>query len=155
MRMLFALDGKTLAVHPGPKDTALIFLDARGKQIGSIAPPADGPAIALSAFSADGRCLSVEKSDGTVLLIESASGQLRRTFTNKLPPPPEKVSAIDSLLLGSSGISRTASALSPDGRLLALAGGDGAVRIQDILTGKDLAVFTGHMLSDMPTAAHW
>jgi WD40 repeat protein len=145
IRMLFAPDGKTLAVHPGPVETALVFLDTSGKQIGSIAPPADGRALTLSAFSADGRCLAVERSDGEVLLYELASGQPRRTFSNKSLPPAEKVNFADSLLFGSSGTNPSMSlALSPDGRWLALAGGDGAVRLQDIWTGKELAVFKGH-----------
>jgi WD domain, G-beta repeat len=74
-----------------------------------------------------------------------ASGQPRRTFSNKALPTAEKGSLGDSLLFGSSGISPSVSlALSPDGHWLALAGGDGAVRLQDILTGKELAVFKGH-----------
>ncbi len=85
-------------------------------------------------FSPDGRQLVVagydEKSNATtpvygVRILDSGSGQLRAT------------------LIGHSGMVRSAR-YSPDGKLLATAGGDQIIKLWNAETGQELGTLTGH-----------
>jgi WD40 repeat protein len=153
-QMLFSPDGKALAFHAGPGAWVVVLDTATGKQLASL-PPSENITTLQGAFSPDGRCLALTQNDGTVALYELASRQPRRTYGSKLPLSAADKARADQLaemvaLGGPFGRSRLAMAprvriaISPDSRLLALAGPDGSVHVWDVLTGKELALFKGH-----------
>jgi WD40 repeat protein len=85
-----------------------------------------GDVLSLAA-SADGKTLAVGCSDKTVRLLDGATYK----ETVKLEGHADGVLAV---------------AFSPDGKLLASAGGaqDRTVRVWDVSTGKEVAAFKGH-----------
>jgi WD40 repeat protein len=156
-QMLFSPDGKAIAlqtVQVGPGATVMVLDTATGKQIASLPSVIDGSPATPVAFSPDGRCLALAKSDGTVALWELATGQHRRTYGGKLPlPRGTNADPLGPLGGGGPGgffvdpVVSTAganAAISPDGKFLALAGLGGSVHVLDTLTGKELALFKGH-----------
>ncbi len=81
-------------------------------------------------------------------LYEIATGQPRRTFGHKLTPAVKDDLPDDMYYTPYYALPQAKSegnfALSPDGRLLALAGADGSIPVLDAFTGKELAHFRGH-----------
>jgi WD40 repeat protein len=150
-KMLFSADGKVLAFHPGDAGSPIVLLDtATGRRLGAPLPAPNTVVTTLLAFAPDGRCLALDMGDGTVTLFELATGQLRRTFGKKVSPnsgPPRggKGGGFQGAVLRAMAAdSARCVAISPDGQRLALVVGDGPVRVLDVLTGKELAVFQGH-----------
>ncbi|HYV38565.1 MAG TPA: hypothetical protein VE988_22970 [Gemmataceae bacterium] len=139
--VVFSPDGKTLLAYCGGRNgptTVPVFDTTSAKQIGTLALPVThggGEFPERAVFSPDGRCVAVDLYDGTVAIIEMAAAKPRRIFGNNPPPPKGFVPPSDVY---------TSFAFSPDGHLFVQAGADNTVRIWDILTGKELAVFKGH-----------
>jgi WD40 repeat protein len=144
-KLVFSPDGKMLAFHPGDAAAPIVLLDiATGKQAGSITPDSNSPWAALLAFTPDGRCLALEMADGTGALLELATGKPRRAYGKKRPAKADKKGFGPATLAGMAADAGRALAVSPDGKLLALPGPDGAVPVVDVLTGKELTAFKGH-----------
>jgi WD40 repeat protein len=141
--MIFSGDGKWLAAYADPQTMGLWDV-ATGKRLARL-PTEDRNAISSGAFTADGRCLVLDMSDGTVTVFELSSSQPRRVFGKKLPPPKEPMRPVNTRgfrpFMPQEG-SRVA--LSPDGKTLAHAGPDRIVHVWEIDTGKELAAFKGH-----------
>jgi len=140
-KLLYSADGKALAFQAGPGATIVVRDTATGNEFGSLAPVKGSQAM-QRAFAPDRRCLALEMSDGTVTLYELASGQPRRIYgTKRPPPPPINYDPFGGLLIDQSGVSV---AIAPDLKLLALSGTGGTVHLWDVVTGKELAAFKGH-----------
>jgi WD40 repeat protein len=138
--MFFAQDGKTLAAFADP-DTLGLWDTASGQRIGSL-KPANPAAIHSGAFSPDGRCVALDLSDGTVALVELASGQVRRTYGVQVPQPKTKgrpVSGVLALVLPETRV-----AFGRDGQTLMHAGLDRVIHVWDVTSGQEVASFTGH-----------
>jgi WD40 repeat protein len=150
-KILFGGDSKVLAFQASA-GAAIVVLDiVTGKQIGAL-PAMEGSSPILSAFSPDGRALLLENSDGTVTLIELATGTARCTYGAKLPAAKDP---LDDLPLGGFGApggsnidrSKVRVAISPDCKLLALSGQDGLIHMVDIQSAKELTVLKGHRVA--------
>jgi hypothetical protein len=97
------------------------------------------------AFSPDGRCLILDRDDGTALLFELATAQPRRPFGKKLAAPPAlPINRGIDYLFPDEVKAGCCFAFSPDGRLLVRGGFDRVVHVYDIQTGAELAAFQGH-----------
>ena len=110
-------DGKLLAVALG---RAVVLLDDQGHEVAELAA---GDGAVLLEFSRDGRQL-VTASPGRARLWDVASRTALREFA-----PPQLVTAL---------------ALSPDGKLLVLAGVDQVERSYDVASGELTGTLSGH-----------
>jgi WD40 repeat protein len=90
------------------------------------------------AVSPDGRLFAVELFHGHVMLLEVASAQRAALLFRGIS------SGFNSRPMHSVSADAQSLAFSPDGRLLARARDDGMTTIFDVLTGEELASFTGH-----------
>jgi WD40 repeat protein len=138
--MFFARDGKTLAAFADP-DTLGLWDTASGERVGSL-KPADPAAIQSGAFSPDGRCIALDLSDGTVALVELASGQVRRTYGVQVAQPQitgRPVTGVQALALPETRV-----AFGRDGHTLMHAGLDRVIHVWDVTSGQEVASFTGH-----------
>jgi len=79
------------------------------------------------AFSADGKLLAVGQEDGSVQLLDGATGENKRTLTGHQG------------IVVSRGVQ-----FAPDGKLLATAGFDGTVRLWDVASGTQTARLDDH-----------
>jgi WD40 repeat protein len=141
--LFFAADGKTLA---GFADTTTLALwDTRtGKRVGAMKVTATN-ALQSGAFSPDGRCVALDFADGSVALLEVATGQDRLSLTTAVPGAGKKDRPV---LPGGNRLPPTEGsrvAFTPDGRLLVQAGIDRLVHVWDAATGKELKTFKGHV----------
>ena len=86
LTLVFSSDSTKLATYSTQK-TMSVWDITTGQRLASLP---DGEPIQSGAFSPDGRCLAVDRRDGTVMVYELAAGQLRRTYGSKIPPKPKK-----------------------------------------------------------------
>jgi RNA polymerase sigma factor (sigma-70 family) len=152
----FSPDGKLLVAGTGA--ALRVWEVATGRELPSIVLPKDsGPggmafaAVGL-AFAPDSRSLALERSDGTVMLWELATGKLRRQYGTPVKAEGFAVSSGPgggivflqvAAGIGSGFGNPSTLAVAPDGRTIAQARGR-AVRLWDLLTGQELAEFKGH-----------
>jgi WD40 repeat protein len=121
--LAFSPDGKTLAGFASASE-AVLWETANGREIGRFAMPQGSPLRAL-AFSPDGKTLALGGAgEWGFSLWDVAKGQLRRRWKGKCP-------------WGNS------IAFARDGKTLASGGFDGAVRLWETATGKEIRKFEG------------
>jgi RNA polymerase sigma factor (sigma-70 family) len=152
--LLFSPTGKTFAAYAG-KNSLGLWDTTTGKRVGELSLPviartekyspwqgrhARSLEMTSAAFSSDGRSLALEMSDGTTRVLEVATDQPRHTLGKKRSAPPRKPRQ-DVRFLDEPG---SCLAFSPDGKWLVRGGFDRVVRVWDIQTGRELAVFKGH-----------
>jgi WD40 repeat protein len=126
----FAADARTLMGSVGNERASVRWDAVTGKELG-VLKGVRVPAGFEPATSADGRAFAT--SVGNVAQVtELATGQVRQTFN---PPPPAAGAAPRAAVF--------AVGLSPDGRTLATAGGDGTLHFWDTGSGKELAARKG------------
>ncbi|HST23483.1 MAG TPA: serine/threonine-protein kinase, partial [Blastocatellia bacterium] len=115
---VFSPDGKKLALQES-LDMPVILWDAEtGRKLRKLAIPYNEPVMFLS----DSKTL-VLTFHGTIKFLNVATGQVKATFSDR---PALSV------------------AISPNGRLLAVGGGDRTVKIWDIISGAVTATIKGH-----------
>jgi WD40 repeat protein len=145
--LVFSPDGQALAF--GVDDETLLVWDVNcGKRIGTVTMPG-GVTPEVVAFSPDGRCLALDMNDGTALLYELAVAAPRRSFGEASRKAALKIPNAFPLK-GPNAVMRLPDpgahlALSPDGRLLALAGADRIAHVWDINSGREVAALKGHV----------
>jgi RNA polymerase sigma factor (sigma-70 family) len=120
--VVFSPDGRLLAVGAG-YGAAALFEVGTGKEVGKL--PLEPGYTGQLAFSPDGRLLAVGSGD-SVFLFEMAT----RREVGRLRGHERWVQSI---------------AFAPDGRSLATASQDLTVRVQDVVTGREVRRFTGHL----------
>jgi RNA polymerase sigma factor (sigma-70 family) len=164
-RIAFAPDGKTLASVGHRDDSTLRLWDvATGKELPRLTGKTDG--FLNVAFSPDGRLLAAS-AFGVVVLFDRSTGRERCRLRQNLGYAGSLAFSADSRLLAAGsgpglivwelasgrellrvkGLPRwlNSVAFSPDGRTLVSGGADNTVRLWDVLTGKELHRFTGHL----------
>jgi RNA polymerase sigma factor (sigma-70 family) len=128
----FRPDGKALArIEHGEVAVRDI---ANGKELIRVSLTKTGAFAEQVAFSPDGKLLAVLTSAEGVCLFDGATGQLIRKFAPAGLARPHRRSDADGRRL----------AFSPDGKLLAHACGENAVRLCDVETGKARPLPGGH-----------
>ncbi|WP_433727554.1 WD40 repeat domain-containing protein [Actinoplanes sp. CA-051413] len=130
----FSADGRTLAT--GGNDGVVRLWDVASARL-LAAMPGHTDAIATVMFSRDGGTLVSRSLDKTIGLWD-VPGRHRRAV---LPAPDE---------LGNYAY---ATAISPDGRVLAVSGSDGQVRLHDVLRGTRLRILDGRHAGGTRTVA--
>jgi RNA polymerase sigma factor (sigma-70 family) len=149
----FSPNGVTLAASDGAftvggkEETDLTFLDA-GTGRSRLKVPVQGDrsvgyhGVYEVCFAPDGRLLAVAPPGGTVCLCDPRTGEEVRRFQAVFPPRADD----DNLLWRKLEVEAHASALafSPDARLLASCGSDGAVRLWEVATGQKVLELKGH-----------
>ena len=160
----FSPDGRLLATA-SCDETARLWDPATGEHLRTLTGHTG--AVCGVAFSPDGRLLATASGDGTARLWDPATGEHLRTLTGHpgpvsgwrsartggcspppaatrrrgcgTRPPASTCAPSPATPAGSSAV-----AFSPDGRLLATAGGDGTARLWDPATGERRRTLTGH-----------
>jgi RNA polymerase sigma factor (sigma-70 family) len=141
--MFFSADGKLLAAYSAPGELSL-WETATGQRRALLTVPGATP-FTGGAFAPDGRCLALETKDGQVLLWELAAGKPRAVLAGK-PTAADgpKATVPRGISFDPHMPSAHNVAFSPNGRLLAHGGPDCVVRVWDVHTGREAAVFRGH-----------
>ena len=121
--VLFSPDSRTLASSGGWKKNVLLWDTKTGVHLRALAG-FESAVISLS-FSPDGRTLACGDLSGTVLLFDTATGELKKNLTDFILGPPYSLS------------------FSPDGRIL-LVGTYGPIILVNAITGKYKKMLFGH-----------
>src|SRR5262249_2099899 len=127
-----------------------------------------GLPIYVAAYSPDGRLLATATSDGTVRLLDAATGKRKRSLASQRHGPIKSLAfSPDGRRLAGASWDRTVQvwdvglaevthileghadavtgvAFSPDGRLLASASHDQTVRVWDAAAGREVHTLAGH-----------
>jgi WD40 repeat protein len=133
--LAYSADGSLLAAayldHPGGNGVIRLWQTISGKEAGRVPAPRGLPRLAFS--PTDATLAVAGEADGRITLWDAR----RQTETARLGE-----SAIDPS--GDVPFGHTALAFSPDGRVLAAATTERAIRLWDVATGKPLFLLTGH-----------
>jgi hypothetical protein len=141
--MFFSADGTLLAGYSAPGELSL-WDTATGLKRATLTPPGATP-FTGGAFAPDGRCMALETKDGQVLLWELAAGKPRAVLAGKLTAAEgPRATAPRGISFDPRGPLAHNVAFSPGGRLLGHGGPDCIVRVWDVHTGREAAVFRGH-----------
>jgi WD40 repeat protein len=141
--MAFSADGALLAAYSAPAVLS-VWDTATGRLKGSLSLTGNTPFAGI-AFTPDGRCLAVEKSDGDVVLWELATCKPRRVFTARAARPKVATLAPLSFTIVDPAVAPSANvAFSPRGDLLVYGAPAGGVHVWQVQTGQELATFRGH-----------
>jgi WD40 repeat protein len=119
-------DGKRLASSASLVRTIQVWDPATGAKISTL--PGHPQQIRSLAWSRDGKRLASAADDGAVKVWDMAKG--KETCSLRYSRPPRELS------VSSSPTAESLLAWSADGAQLAVAGGDGAVTVWDVSTGK-------------------
>jgi WD40 repeat protein len=138
--MIISPDSRRIAALSDSK-TIAVWDVVTGKLAGKVALP-DGKVVFNGAFTPDGRCLVLDTEDGTVLLAEVTTGQVRCTYGTQAKARKTKAVAGGYISLNFANHAKVG--VTPDGRLLVHGSPDGVVRVWDLLTGKEASSFKGH-----------
>jgi WD40 repeat protein len=145
--VVFSPDGRHLA-GAGPRRQLCLWDVTTGKLVWEI-PPRAGQVIERFAFSPTGLSLASIQSDGAVTLYEAASGARRARFGEADRKHQRVYLAYN--YYGKSRLTQATRraapvclAYSPDGRYLATAQETPAIRVWDILAGKQVGRVQGH-----------
>jgi WD40 repeat protein len=164
----FSPDGKFLATRRG--DETVIWNVENGQCTRRFFREAERPGAL--AFSPDSKRLATGYRDGTVLIWDVATGEKRREFIRHKHADEPSRSGLNALAFTGDGKVVSASAdriflwdatsgeaireckglvgevysavLSPDGKTLAAAGGDGTIRLWEVATGMAVLPYEGH-----------
>ncbi len=97
------------------------------------------------AFTPDGRCLAINLNDGTIILYELATSNVRHVFGQIAAPRTPFAPGMINMTVGTWGPEYSdTTAITPDGKALVHAGLDRKLRFWDLVTGKELAALGGH-----------
>ena len=119
----------------GSLDTTLRFWDLKtGKEKFSVPGHAGG--VLSVAWSADGRYIASAGNDALVKLWNGSTGALLKTFAGHIQG---KGSDIHGAFTGVYDVR-----FSPDGKTIASAGTDGATKLWDVASGKEIKSLRGH-----------
>jgi hypothetical protein len=145
VQLFLSADGRRLTISSLTRP--LTIVDTVTGRVILEAPFGRGPLLRSVVFSPDGRTVALDAADGTVRLLELATGQERSRFGKPLALPagdnkPRGAVTIRGSTYGMQTGGATI-AFSSDSRLLAHTVG-AAMHIWDVATGRSLARFTGH-----------
>jgi WD40 repeat protein len=133
--LAYSADGSLLAAayldHPGGDGIIRLWQTATGREAGRIPAPRGLPRLA---FSPTDLTLAVAgETDGRITLWDARRLTETARLTEAAADPSEDFP-----------LGHTALAFSPDGRVLAAATTERAIRLWDVATGKPLFLLTGH-----------
>ena len=135
------------------------------------------PGVVGLSLSRDGKTLLVAGGDAKIRLVDTATGEVQRTFTGHTNAVYRGVFSPDEKLLASSSRDHTARiwdiasgqelrqldgfrcsvkavAFSPDGQTLAASGNDGMLKLWDVKTGKELKSLVHKDSADIDMATY-
>jgi WD40 repeat protein len=146
--MTISPDGRLIAAVTS-HNTLGLWETETGRELTPIQAP-DQHAIRGAIFAPDSRCLVLDFGDDLLRLWEIASGKERRQY-GKRPASQPGGGMMAGMVWFGGGVApmpfmrpAAASAVSPNGRLLAQARENHSVSIWDLVTGQELAQLKGH-----------